>query len=141
MKYSSTPTQKYDLLIQSYAWVWVLHIFQNHALIIIIMAWVCFWKIKNLILKFFQKRSCHDNNYECMLFADMKHSHPHITFYWEVILFSWGGRILCKVKSLIMILLSSYLASFSPPSSGGTTMLLCSYIKETCNNNLGIIFF
>ena len=57
MKYSSTPTQKYDLLIQSYAWVWVLHIFQNHALIIIIMAWVCFWKIKNKICNAQNRRS------------------------------------------------------------------------------------
>ena len=80
--------------------------------------------ITDLILKFVQKRSCHDNNEKCMLLEYIQHSHPHINCYWEVMFLSWDDRIFCKVDSLMIILLSSSLASFSPHSSGGITLIL-----------------
>ena len=85
----------------------------------------------------FQKRSRHDNNYEYMLLEDIQHSHPHINLYREVIFFSWGGRILRKVESLMMILFYSPLTYFSLTSAGLPTMLLCSSDTETCNKNFG----
>ena len=56
-------------------------------------------------------------------FTNIQHSQPHTTLYWEVILFSWGGKILHKFESLIITLLSVLLTSLIPPSSGGLTML------------------
>ena len=41
----------------------------------------------------------------------------------------------------MMILLSTSLASLSPPSSGGLAMLLCISMTDTCNKNLGINVF
>ena len=84
-----------------------------------------FFALQLWYLSFFQKRSCDDNNYECMLLAYMKRSHPHITLYQEVIFFSWVGIILRNFASLVIILFSLYLASFGPPSPGGLTMILC----------------
>ena len=40
-------------------------------------------------------------------------------------------------ESLIMILSSLSLASLSPPSSIGLTMLLFSSLTDTCNNTFG----
>ena len=97
--------------------------------------------ITALIFNFFKKCPHHDNNDECMLLADMQHSHPHITLYPEVIILSWGGRIFHNVESLIIILLSWSLASFSPPFSGGIPVLLWSSCTETCKNNFGADFF
>ena len=42
------PNSKNDILIKIYVWVWVLHICQKHAFIIIIMEWAF---SKNLITK------------------------------------------------------------------------------------------
>ena len=42
--------------------------------------------------------------------------------------------MLCKVESLMMILPSAYLASFSTPSSGIITIILCSSLTDTFNN-------
>ena len=64
-------------------------------------------------LQVFQKYLRHDNNYECTILADIQHSHPQITLYWEVILLSWDERIFCNVESLMIILLSSSIAYFS----------------------------
>ena len=44
--------------------------------------------------------------------------------------------MLRKVEAAMMVLLSAYLASLSPPSSGGLTVILCSYMTDTCNENL-----
>ena len=44
--------------------------------------------------------------------------------------------MLRKVESLMIMLSSTYLASFSPPSSGGLNMLVCSSMTYTCNNNI-----
>ena len=100
-----------------------------------------FCALQLLSFNFFKKHSRHDNNYECMLLADMQHSHPHITMYWEVTFFSWGGRILRKVVSMMIILLSLSLASFSTPSSGVLTIILWSSRAETYNNHFGINCF
>ena len=35
-----------------------------------------------------------------------------------------------------MMLSSASIDSFSPPSSVGITMILCSYMTDTCNKNL-----
>ena len=59
-----------------------------------------------------------------MILTDMQHSHPPMTLYREVIFLCWCGRILRKVESTIMILLSASLASFSPHPYGETTMIL-----------------
>ena len=50
----------------------------------------CVLKIWYLPLKTF---SLHDNNDECMLLTDMQHSHPHITFYQDVVFLCWVGVI------------------------------------------------
>ena len=60
-----------------------------------------------------------------------------MNLYLEVIFLSWGGRILHKVESLMVILFSGYLAYFSPLSSGGLNMLLFNSIIETYNKNFG----
>ena len=54
---------------------------------------------------------------------------------------SWGGRILCKVESLMMILFYKSIDSFSPPSSGRLNIILYIYLVETCNNNFGTTYF
>ena len=65
----------------------------------------------------------------------MKHSQPHITLYRVFVFFSWGGNMLRKVESQMMILSYAYLASFSPPSPGVLAMILCSSLTGTYNNN------
>ena len=80
---------------------------------------------------FSKKLSSHDNSYKIMFIEDMQHSQPHMILYLEVIFLSWVGRILRKVKSLIMILLSAYTAYFSRPSSGELNRILCSSLTET----------
>ena len=40
--------------------------------------------------------SRHDINEECMLLADMQHSHPHITLYQEAIFLSCGVYVHTK---------------------------------------------
>ena len=98
--------------------------------------------ITALIFKFFfKKRLCHYNNDECVLLEDMQHSQPHMTLYRKILFMCWGGRIFCKVESLIMILFLTSLASLSPPSSDRLTLLLFSSCIETYNNNFGINFF
>ena len=75
-----------------------------------------------------------------MLLADMQHSQPHMHLSQEVIFLSWGGIILYKVESLIMILLSLWLASLSSSYSGRITRLLWSYHTYVWNKNFGYIF-
>ena len=74
------------------------------------------------------------------MFADMQHSQQYISLYQEVIFLSWGGRILHKVESLMMILLSASVASLSPSYSVGITRLLQPSHTDTCNNNFGTSF-
>ena len=45
--------------------------------------------------------------------------------------------MLHKVESLMMMLSSVYISSFSPPSSGGLTMILYIYLTDNFNNNFG----
>ena len=92
-------------------------------------------------LRIFQKRSCNDNNDEFMFFMGMQYSHPHMTFYRELICFGWGGRIFRNVESLMIIFLSLYLFLFIPTSSGGLTILLWISHTETYNDTVGITFF
>ena len=54
-----------------------------------------------------------------------------------VIFFSWGGKMLRKFESLMIMLLSASIASLIPPSSGGLNMLLYRYLTNTFNNNFG----
>ena len=70
----------------------------------------------------------------------MKHSQPHITLYLEVIFLSWGGRILRKFESLMIILLTVYLSSLFPPFSGALVMILSSPFTDTYTNNFGTFF-
>ena len=93
----------------------------------------CAWRLWYLSVS--KNRSCYDNNDECILLADIYHSQPHIPFYWWVVFISWGGRILCKVESLIMILFSAYIDYFITPSSGGINIILCGSLTETFNNS------
>ena len=65
----------------------------------------------------------------------MKQSQPQLTFYLSVIFLSWGGNILRKVESLIMMLYSASLSSLVTPSSGGLAILLCSSLTNNFNNN------
>ena len=67
----------------------------------------------------------------------MQHYQPHITLHWEVILLSWGGNMLCKVESLMMMLYSESLESLSIPSSGGINIILCGSLTDTCTTNFG----
>ena len=97
-------------------------------------------RITTLTFDFSKKISHHGNNYECIILADIRHSQPHMNFYYEVIILSWGGVIFHKVESLMMILFLASLASFSPIYSGGITMLLCSPCIDTCKNKLELIF-
>ena len=48
--------------------------------------------------------------------------------------------MLREVESLMMILFSASIASFSHPYYSGLKMLLCSYKQETFNNNFGTTF-
>ena len=48
--------------------------------------------ITTFIFKFIKKCSRHDNNDECMILADTKHSHLHITLYGKVIFFELGCK-------------------------------------------------
>ena len=69
-------------------------------------------------------------------------THNHAWLFIErFYFFYWSGRILRKVESLMMILLSGSISSFSPPYYGGIKMLLYSSLIETYNNNFGTIFF
>ena len=45
--------------------------------------------------------------------------------------------MLRNVESLVMMLSSAYLFYFSPLSSGGLIMILCSYLTDTCNKHFG----
>ena len=59
-----------------------------------------------------------------MLLEDIQQSHPNMDLYQVVTFLSLGGRIVRKIESRMIILLSEYLDSFSSPSSGGPTVLL-----------------
>ena len=67
----------------------------------------------------------------------MQHSQPHITLYQAVTLLSWGGNMLRKVESIMMMLSSASIASFSSPYSVGITILCYSSLTDTCNENFG----
>ena len=72
---------------------------------------------------------CHQG--QMNTFSDMKHSQPHISLYQASIIFSCGGNMLRKVGSLMVMLSSASLESFSPPYSGGRTIIECSSITDT----------
>ena len=55
------------------------------------------------------------------VFLDMQDSHLQMTLYQCVIFFSWGGRTLRNVESLMMILLLEYIAYLITHSSGEIT--------------------
>ena len=76
-----------------------------------------------------------------MLLADMQNSQPHMKLYWELIFLSCYGRILNKIESLMIILLSASLDFFSPHYSGWIEILLGSSCTKTCYNNFGINLF
>ena len=61
---------------------------------------------------------------ECIIFEDIQNSQPHISLYRADNFFGRGGNSERNVESLIMILLSTSLASLSTPSSGSLTRLL-----------------
>ena len=86
---------------------------------------------------FFKKCSRHDNNDECIIFADMQHWQVHINLHWEVVFLIWCYRMLCKVESLMMILLSAYLSSLITTYYGVLNILLFSSLTEAFNNNFG----
>ena len=67
----------------------------------------------------------------------MQHSLPHMNVYRDGFFLSWGGRILSKVESVMVILLSVSLAYFVLPSSVRINIRLCSSLAETLNNNSG----
>ena len=90
---------------------------------------------------FFKKWSHYDNNDECTIFEDVQHSQPHMILYQEVVFLSWGGRILRKVESMTMILLSASIYDLNPTSYGVLNMILWTYLTVTCNNNFGTSFF
>ena len=75
-------------------------------------------------LSYIGYRYRHDNKDERILLVDMKHSQPHMTLYRAYIFLSWCGRIDRSLESLMMILLSTYLDSLSPPYYGGLTIIL-----------------
>ena len=90
-----------------------------------------------LSLRCLRLRSLRVKKDECILLADMQYSQPHTTLYRAVVLLICGDNMLRKVESMMMMLSSVSLASFSPPSSGGLTMLLYSSLTDTFNNNFG----
>ena len=53
------------------------------------------------------------------------------------LLFSWGDKIVRRVKSLIIILLSSFRASKRSSYYGGLTMLLCNSCRDNFNDRFG----
>ena len=63
----------------------------------------------------------------------MQHSQTHITLYQEVIFFSWGGKMLRNVESLIMVILSAHIASSITTTYVGLNMLLYISLTDTCN--------
>ena len=67
----------------------------------------------------------------------MQHSQPHISLYRAVIFLSCGGNMLHKVESLMAMLSSASLSTVSPPYLDVLTMILCSSMTDTCNNNFG----
>ena len=88
-----------------------------------------------LSLRCFRRQPHYVNMEEYIVLSDMQHSQTHVTLYWSVIFFSWCVKMLRKVESLIVVLLSASLASLGPPSSGGINMLLWSSLTNTWNNN------
>ena len=58
-----------------------------------------------------------------MPLVDMQHLQPHITLHPDEIL-NWGGNSERNVESLMMILLSSSLASLIPPFSESLTIFV-----------------
>ena len=74
-------------------------------------------------------------------FFKICNTHTHTWLCIDRLYFIWGGKILRKVESLMIILLYSSLAYFSRPSSRGLTKLLWSSRTETFNKNFGINCF
>ena len=67
----------------------------------------------------------------------MQHLQLYTTLYKTVLVLSWGGNMLRKVESLMVMLSSAYLATSGTPYAGELTMLLCSFLTGTCNKNFG----
>ena len=93
--------------------------------------------ILDFILEFLKYRPHHDINEECILLEDIQNSQPHRILYLDDVFFNWGGNNERNVESLIMILLSAYLASLSPSYTGSLTMMLWSSRTETYSNSFG----
>ena len=113
--------------------MWYDHILYVSNILLAISTELLFWALQLWSFSFSRKHSHHDNNDEWIILADMQHSQTHMTFYREVIFLSWGGRIFCKVESLMMILFLKSFPFFSSPSSGVITMILCGSLPDTCN--------
>ena len=98
--------------------------------------------ILDLIFIFVCKyQSRHASNVECIIFEDIQNSQPHISLYRADNFFGRGGNSERNVESLIMILLSTFLDSFSPPSFVALKILLWSSLIDTCNKNVGKVAF
>ena len=67
----------------------------------------------------------------------MQHSQSHIGLYRALIFLSFCGNMLHIIESLMMMLSSYSIASFSLPSSGDLTMLLCGSMNATLKNKFG----
>ena len=70
-------------------------------------------------------------------FGRLQHSQPHIIMYQSFIVLSWGCNMLRNVESLMIILSSTSLEYFSPPSTGVLSILLFISLTDTSNNNFG----
>ena len=86
---------------------------------------------------FFRWRSFHVNKGECIFLVDMQHSQPYLSLYRAFFFLGCGGNLLRKFESLVMMLSSAYLASFSPPSLVVLAIILCISLTDTYNNNFG----
>ena len=73
-------------------------------------------------------------------FSDMQQSQTTHNLYCADIFLSLGGIILCSIKSLIIILFFSPLASLIPLSYGALTMLLFSFNTDTWNKTFGAFY-
>ena len=61
-----------------------------------------------------------------------------MTLYCADILSSLGDIMICSLEYLVIIL-SESIASLIPTYSGGLTILLCSFLSDTCNHVFGTI--
>ena len=112
------PNKKYDLSTQSHVLMWVLHIWKNHACIIIIMAGMFFEKLKDQScnaqkirsgkidffgLRYIKILSCH---------MVKKCSKQHLTWKWQQCMhthhqnmYYYIGNLFCIVVHIVHVLI------------------------------------